>query len=147
VLIDARRGPWWDAGKVGLGPPPILTDLGWLIMYHGVRTTAAGAIYRLGLALADRNDPGRLIMRSGEWIFGPEADYERAGDVPGVVFPFGSTTARPTPRSLSRASNCKISWITSTDTASAGSNTSSARPAPPSAQCSRDEKASPGECY
>jgi predicted GH43/DUF377 family glycosyl hydrolase len=89
VLIHARRGPWWDAGKVGLGPPPLLTDFGWLIMYHGVRTTAAGAIYRLGLALTDGNDPGQLIMRSSEWVFGPEADYERAGDVPGVVFPCG----------------------------------------------------------
>ena len=31
VLIPARRrGGWWDANKVGLGPPPMLTDEGWL---------------------------------------------------------------------------------------------------------------------
>lgn len=96
VLIDARRGPRWDATKVGLGPPPVLTEYGWLLMYHGVRSTAAGAIYRLGLALADRHDPGRLILRSSEWVFGPEADYERAGDVSGVVFPCGWIVDRDT---------------------------------------------------
>ena len=89
VLVHARQGGWWDANKIGLGPPPLLTDYGWLIFYHGVRETAAGAIYRVGLALLDRNDPGLVIMRGNEWIFGPETEYERSGDVPGVVFPCG----------------------------------------------------------
>ena len=88
-LIHARRGGWWDSAKVGLGPPPLLTAYGWLLVYHGVRVTAAGSIYRLGLALTAADDPSRLLMRSTEWVFGPEADYERAGDVPDVVFPCG----------------------------------------------------------
>jgi predicted GH43/DUF377 family glycosyl hydrolase len=66
-----------------------MTNYGWLILYHGVRATSSGAIYRLGLAMLDRDDPGRLLIRSNEWIFGPEADYERIGDVPDVVFPCG----------------------------------------------------------
>lgn len=89
VLIHARQGGWWDAGKVGLGPPPLLTDYGWLVMFHGVRITASGSIYRLGLAVLDRNDPATVLVRGNEWIFGPAADYERSGDVPDVVFPCG----------------------------------------------------------
>ncbi len=89
VLIEARAGGWWDANKVGLGPPPMDTPAGWLILYHGVRTTAAGSLYRLGLALLDREHPERVIARSNEWVFGPSAPYETAGDVPDVVFPCG----------------------------------------------------------
>ncbi|MDH3687907.1 MAG: glycosidase [Gammaproteobacteria bacterium] len=89
VLIHAREGGWWDAHKVGLGPPPMLTEYGWLLLYHGVRTTASGAIYRLGMALLDRDDPSVLLVRGNEWVFGPQQDYERSGDVPDVVFPCG----------------------------------------------------------
>ena len=89
VLLPARRGGWWDANKVGLGPPPLLTSEGWLICYHGVRTTASGSIYRLGLALLDRDRPQDVIVRGNEWVFGPQAPYERSGDVPDVVFPCG----------------------------------------------------------
>jgi predicted GH43/DUF377 family glycosyl hydrolase len=89
ILLPAREGGWWDAHKVGLGPPPLLTVRGWLLLYHGVRVTAAGAIYRLGLALLDAEQPPRGLARSSEWVFGPDAPYERAGDVPEVVFPCG----------------------------------------------------------
>src|SRR5581483_7674863 len=89
VLLPARRGGWWDANKIGLGPPPLLTPDGWLLCYHGVRTTASGSIYRLGLALLDRDDPTKVLARGNEWILGPEAPYERQGDVPDVVFPCG----------------------------------------------------------
>lgn len=88
-VIHARRGGWWDANKIGLSAPPMETEEGWLILYHGVRTTASGSIYRLGLALLDVEDPTRVIRRSEEWIFGPKAHYEREGDVDDVVFPCG----------------------------------------------------------
>jgi predicted GH43/DUF377 family glycosyl hydrolase len=89
VLIAARKGGWWDANKVGLGPPPLLTDRGWLICYHGVKVTVSGCIYRLGLALVDTEHPERLIARCDEWIFAPSEPYERSGDVSDVVFPCG----------------------------------------------------------
>jgi predicted GH43/DUF377 family glycosyl hydrolase len=89
ILIPARRGGWWDANKVGLSPPPLKTAEGWLILYHGVRTSPGGVIYRLGLALLDLNDPRKLVTRSDEWIFGPEEAYEVLGDVDKVVFPCG----------------------------------------------------------
>jgi predicted GH43/DUF377 family glycosyl hydrolase len=90
-IIHAREGGWWDAGKIGLSAPPLKTDRGWLILYHGARTTASGSIYRLGLALLDIEDPTRLLRRTSEWIFGPKAPYERDGDVDDVVFPCGWT--------------------------------------------------------
>ena len=89
ILIPARRGGWWDANKVGLGPPPLRTAEGWLLCYHGVKVTASGSVYRLGLALADLEHPEQLIARSNEWVFGPSAPYERSGDVSDVVFPCG----------------------------------------------------------
>lgn len=89
VVLTARRGGWWDANEIGLSPPPLETSEGWLIMYHGVRETVGGRIYRLGLALLDRDDPTRVLRRTGQWIFGPEEPYERTGDVGNVVFPCG----------------------------------------------------------
>ena len=91
VVLNARRGGWWDAKKIGLSPPLIETTDGWLMMYHGVRMTVGGCIYRLGLALFDLDDPTKCICRGNKWIFGPETDYERTGDVGDVVFPCGYT--------------------------------------------------------
>jgi predicted GH43/DUF377 family glycosyl hydrolase len=88
-VIRARLGGWWDANKIGLSAPPLWTKEGWLVLYHGVRTTASGSIYRLGLALLDLENPTRVLRRSEEWIFGPKAHYEREGDVDDVVFPCG----------------------------------------------------------
>jgi predicted GH43/DUF377 family glycosyl hydrolase len=93
LMLEARRGAWWDANKIGLSPPPIQTPKGWLVIYHGVRQTAAGAIYRLGLALFDLMNPEVCLKRGDEWIFGPEETYERRGDVDNVVFPCGTTVA------------------------------------------------------
>jgi predicted GH43/DUF377 family glycosyl hydrolase len=90
-VLAARQGSWWDACRVGLGPPPIETERGWLMVYHGVRQTAAGCLYRVGLTLLDSKDPSRVLKRGDEWIFGPETDYERQGDVGSVVFPCGAT--------------------------------------------------------
>ncbi|MBI5762762.1 MAG: glycosidase [Planctomycetes bacterium] len=89
IILHARRGAWWDANKIGLSPPPMETKEGWLILYHGVRHTAGGCLYRLGLALLDLEDPCRVLRRSDEWIFAPEMPYERQGDVNDVVFPCG----------------------------------------------------------
>lgn len=93
VLLPARRGAWWDANKIGLGPPPIETEQGWLVLYHGVRRHASGSLYRVGLALFDLELPTVCIRRGQSWIFGPKEPYEAFGDVPNVVFPCGVTVA------------------------------------------------------
>ncbi|WP_245589945.1 glycoside hydrolase family 130 protein [Caldanaerobius polysaccharolyticus] len=95
MIIPSRTGSW-DSTRVGLGPPPIETPEGWLIIYHGVRNTAAGNLYRVGLALLDLEDPRRVIRRSEEWVFGPRTSYEYIGDVPGVVFPTGAIVDKNT---------------------------------------------------
>jgi len=89
ILLSAREGAWWDAHKIGLCAPPLETPRGWLLLYHGVHTTAAGSIYRFGLALLDIAHPDRVLARSSEWLFGPDAPYERIGDVDQVVFSCG----------------------------------------------------------
>lgn len=93
IMLEARRGGWWDANKIGLCSPPIETAKGWLTIYHGVRNTASGSIYRLGLALFDLAKPDICLQRGDSWMFGPEALYERGGDVSDVVFPCGQTIA------------------------------------------------------
>lgn len=91
LILRAREGSWWDAHKIGLSPPPIETPKGWLMIYHGVRQTASGSLYRLGLALFDLEAPERCLLRGDGWIFAPEEPYERQGDVANVVFPCGYT--------------------------------------------------------
>lgn len=89
LVLETRRGSWWDSARIGLCPPPIETSDGWLMIYHGVRQTVSGAIYRVGLALLDLEHPERCLLRGDEWILGPEEPYERFGDVNNVVFPCG----------------------------------------------------------
>jgi predicted GH43/DUF377 family glycosyl hydrolase len=93
LMLEARLGGWWDANKIGLSAPPIETAQGWLVIYHGVKLNAAGAIYRLGLALFDLDSPQNCLKRSDEWVFAPEQPYECRGDVDNVVFPCGYTLA------------------------------------------------------
>jgi predicted GH43/DUF377 family glycosyl hydrolase len=89
VIIPVRGGPWWDATRVGAGLPPMRTEAGWLVIYHGVKDVAGGPIYRLGAAVLDLDEPHRLIGRTRHWLLGPQKDYERIGDAPNVVFPCG----------------------------------------------------------
>jgi predicted GH43/DUF377 family glycosyl hydrolase len=91
LMLEARRGAWWDANKIGMSPPPIETPAGWLMIYHGVRRTPSSSIYRLGLALFDLKQPEKCLSRGDSWMFAPEAEYERHGDVQDVVFPCGYT--------------------------------------------------------
>jgi predicted GH43/DUF377 family glycosyl hydrolase len=89
MVMGRRAGGWWDSARVGMGPPPLETEHGWLAVYHGVRETVAGGLYRAGLALLDLEQPARVLHRCEEWMLGPSADFEVSGDVPNVVFPCG----------------------------------------------------------
>jgi predicted GH43/DUF377 family glycosyl hydrolase len=91
LILPARRGSWWDANRIGLSPPLIETPRGWLMLYHGVKRTAAGCLYRLGAALFDLETAETCLLRGDSWIFGPETAYEREGDVGYVTFPCGYT--------------------------------------------------------
>jgi predicted GH43/DUF377 family glycosyl hydrolase len=88
-VLQPRAGAWWDSLRIGIGPPPLRTGHGWLLVYHGVKETVSGEIYRIGLALLDLDEPTRVLRRLPGWILAPLEPYERTGDVPNVVFPCG----------------------------------------------------------
>jgi predicted GH43/DUF377 family glycosyl hydrolase len=88
-VLQPRAGAWWDSLRIGIGPPPLRTEHGRLLVYHGVKDTVAGDMYRVGLALLDLDEPTRVLRRLPTWILAPLAAYERTGDVPNVVFPCG----------------------------------------------------------
>ncbi|MGB9637179.1 MAG: glycosidase [Microgenomates group bacterium] len=77
---------WWESYKIGGGPPPIRTNKGWLLIYHGVDQER---VYRAGAVLLDLTDPRKVIFRTKEPILEPKEEYELFGDVPAVVFPTG----------------------------------------------------------
>lgn len=80
----------WDEMKIGPGATPIRTPDGWLNIFHGVFKTMDGAVYRLGVALHDLEDPARLIGVADDWILQPEDPWERTGYVHNVVFTCGA---------------------------------------------------------
>ncbi|MGE5618355.1 MAG: hypothetical protein ACM3US_03765 [Sphingomonadaceae bacterium] len=90
ILLPERGGPWWDGLRVGVGAPPIRTDQGWLLIYHGVKEMGARPVYRLGLSLLDGNNPRKMLARASEWVFAPEVEYEQRGLVPNVVYSCGA---------------------------------------------------------
>ncbi|MEX1017007.1 MAG: hypothetical protein WDZ31_09690 [Phycisphaeraceae bacterium] len=88
-VVQEGVGPAWDAKKIGAGPPPILTDRGWLTIYHGVKVYGGRFLYRAGIAVLDRDAPHKLVQRCPQWVFQAHEPYELSGLVPGVIFPSG----------------------------------------------------------
>jgi predicted GH43/DUF377 family glycosyl hydrolase len=80
----------WDQMKIGPGATPFATSKGWLHIYHGVFETMDGAVYRLGVALHDLNDPSKILGISDDWILQPEDPWEVTGYVHNVVFTCGA---------------------------------------------------------
>jgi predicted GH43/DUF377 family glycosyl hydrolase len=80
----------WDEMKIGPGATPIRTAKGWLNIYHGVFQTMDGAVYRLGVALHDLQDPANVLGVADEWILAPEDPWELTGYVHNVVFTCGA---------------------------------------------------------
>ena len=80
----------WDSFRIGASVPPIKTEHGWLEIYHGVKKTVAGLIYRIGTVLTDLEQPHKVIARCSEPVLSPREDYERIGDVGNVTFACGA---------------------------------------------------------
>lgn len=85
-IMEPRPGNW-DGLKIGAGGPPLKTDRGWLVIYHGV---SPDKVYRLGVALLDLDDPSRIVNRPRDFVLEPEEPWELEGDVPNVVFTCGT---------------------------------------------------------
>ncbi len=89
-FVFAPRPRYWDQFRIGASVPPILTDRGWLQIYHGVKMTSAGPIYRIGTIMLDRDNPAKVLGQCLEPLLSPRRSYERIGDVGNVCFACGA---------------------------------------------------------
>ena len=87
VLIEGIEGSWEE--KVGGSTPPIKTDKGWFVLYHGVENGGKG-YYRVGAMMLNLNDPTKVIARTKNFLMEPEHYYEIEGFYKGCVFPTGN---------------------------------------------------------
>lgn len=87
LLITGRKGSWEE--KIGGSTPPILTDDGWLMLYHGVGDGGTAA-YQVGALLLDKDDPLKVLARTPEPILSPSEYYETEGFYSHCVFPVGN---------------------------------------------------------
>jgi predicted GH43/DUF377 family glycosyl hydrolase len=81
-VLPTRPGRF-DSRVVEPGPSPIITKNGIVLIYNAADDKL---VYRTGIAVFDRNEPGKLLSRSDEPIFAPEKEWEKVGQVPNVVF-------------------------------------------------------------
>jgi predicted GH43/DUF377 family glycosyl hydrolase len=79
-----------ESSYIGSGCPPIETEHGWLLIYHGVEETNHGIVYSACAALLDLNDPSKELARLPCALFSPEYEWELYGNVDNVVFPTGT---------------------------------------------------------
>ncbi|MCK5849991.1 MAG: glycoside hydrolase family 130 protein [Kiritimatiellae bacterium] len=84
--IVRPRDIHWESMKIGGGAPPIKTDDGWLIIYHGKGDNSRYSLFAL---LLDLNDPSKIIKRAAEPFLVPDKPYETEGFFPNVVFSNG----------------------------------------------------------
>ncbi len=89
ILLDPVYGH--ELCYIGSGCPPIETEHGWLLIYHGVGQTEKGPVYSACAALLDLNDPSRELARLPYPLFSPEYEWEVHGEVNNVVFPTGAS--------------------------------------------------------
>ena len=79
----------WDNTVRGVGPPPIKTKEGWLVIYHAIDNQDPGR-YKLGAMILDCNDPTKMLYRSLNPILEPDANYENEGFKAGIVYTCGA---------------------------------------------------------
>jgi len=80
-----------ESRYAGAGCPPIETEHGWLLIYHGAEETIQGLVYSAcAAALMDLDNPVKVIARLPYPLFSPEYKWEIKGDVNNVVFPTGT---------------------------------------------------------
>lgn len=84
--LSYKGKPFYDGHKMGAGAVPILTEKGWLEIYHVVSSTCNGFIYRLKAMLLEKDDPSKIIGYTKDFLLWPEHDYEMKGRVMNVVF-------------------------------------------------------------
>jgi predicted GH43/DUF377 family glycosyl hydrolase len=61
AFIRPRRGSGFG-NRIGGGTPPVLTEKGWLMLYHGVEDKGKVGIYRTYWAMLDKSEPWRILQ-------------------------------------------------------------------------------------
>jgi len=85
----------WERLKIGCGTPPVLTQHGWLIVYHGVSEMEQPSNgghqlrYSAGVMVLSKEQPQSIRYRSVEPVLTPTLPQECSGTVAHVVFPTG----------------------------------------------------------
>jgi beta-1,2-mannobiose phosphorylase / 1,2-beta-oligomannan phosphorylase len=79
-----------EISYIGGGCPPIETEFGWLLIYHGVKDSLKGYVYSACAALLDLENPQKEIARLPYALFKPEYVWELKGEVNNVCFPTGA---------------------------------------------------------
>ncbi len=96
--IIAKPAYKWEDNRIGASTPPIRTEHGWLLFYHGVENEnpqLKHVVYRLGAMLLDLENPTKIIARTSEPIMEPEEYYEKQGlFIPDVIFPTGAVVTK-----------------------------------------------------
>lgn len=97
-VMEKGGSGWWEGLKIGGGPAPIETDIGWLMIYHGVILNCNGYVYSFSAAILDKDNPSIVKYRCRNYILTPEEDYESVGFVPNVTFPCATLVDESTGR-------------------------------------------------
>lgn len=79
----------FEINYIGAGCPPIETDFGWLLIYHGVQASTSGYVYHAKVALLQIDRPEIVLSRLPYPLFSPTKQWEIEGEVDNVVFPTG----------------------------------------------------------
>jgi beta-1,4-mannooligosaccharide/beta-1,4-mannosyl-N-acetylglucosamine phosphorylase len=116
AAVASGRFHYWDE-LIGAGPPPVKTERGWLLIYHGVATHLQSAfIYQAGALLLDLENPACVIGRSRQNILEPRELYELTGQVPNVVFPSGMIVEEIDERGFARMNSPVLIYYGAADT-------------------------------
>ncbi|HEX4104005.1 MAG TPA: hypothetical protein VHZ04_00815 [Candidatus Paceibacterota bacterium] len=93
-ILMRPRDTAWDSRRIGGTSPPIETEYGWLMFYHGISKRTGH--YNVRVALLDRDDPSLILYRTHDPLLEPETPYEKNGIVSNVVFPCGAVLIKDT---------------------------------------------------
>jgi beta-1,2-mannosidase len=96
VRVLEKRAGHFDSSFPEVGPPPILTARGIVVLYNGRNASDGGDpsvgpnAYAVGEALFSADDPARLLERTERPVFQPELPFEKTGQyVAGTTFAEG----------------------------------------------------------
>jgi predicted GH43/DUF377 family glycosyl hydrolase len=90
-IMQPKVSSSWESAKIGAAGPPIKTERGWFLIYHGVSEDGR---YSLGAVLLDLADPSKILHRQSEPILEPQLEWEIEGHVPNVVFSCGQVVLK-----------------------------------------------------